>query len=396
MSVANKPAVIGAFDREIIRPQDEVEKPVKKPIASPFPMIPLRDIRLPQGGAWLVKEMVPRTGVGIIFGASQTYKSFILLSLLMAIAAKQDRWGGALIKSHGAVVYICAEGGGGIRNRIMALRQQLGIGLDVDLPFYLIERRPRLGVDKGDTASLIAEIKRQLPEGMPVAAVAVDTLSQCLGGGEENGSGAQMFMANMTEIAQAFGCVSIAVHHTGRSDDERTRGHSSLDGNPDFQWLVKRSDQSMTSRVTLKKIKDGKHVDAAFDVRLAVADLGTDEDGDEITSLVVDEITEAATEGDPKGSNKLNPKQQAFMDLMDRVANDGHKQVTRFEIDGPMLDAVPNEMVRKLWIEERALPDEKNAIANAERAYNRVRGELVDKGLIRIKGHGKEGMIGWM
>ena len=396
MSAANNPAVIGAFDREVIRPQDDrVKPPAKKPIASPFVMTPLRDIQLPQGGSWLVKGFVPRSGVGIMFGASQTYKSFILLSLLMAIAAKEERWGGALIKGHGAVVYVCAEGAGGIRNRIVALRQKLGIPPDADLPFFLIEARPRLGVDQGDKAELIAAIRKQVPEGMPIAAVAVDTLSQCLGGGEENGSGSQIFVGNMTDIATAFGCVAIAVHHSGRADDERTRGHSSLDGNPDFQWLVKRTDQGMTSRVTLAKMKDGDRA-IAFDVHLAVIELGFDEDGDPITTLVVDDITEASAEPTPKGSRKLNPKQQAVMSLMDQVAIEGHKQSVRFNLDGDEINAVPNVMVRDLWIKERWVTDDQKDFARIERDYNRVRDSLKDLGLIRFKGKGKEALIGWI
>ncbi len=92
------------------------------------------------------------------------------------------------------------------------------------------------------------------------------------------------------------------MHHSGRSDDERTRGHSSLDGNPDFQWLVKKSQiqGGMVSRVTLAKMKDGNRT-IAFDVHLAVTELGLDEDGDPITTLVVDDITEASAEGYAEG-----------------------------------------------------------------------------------------------
>lgn len=389
-------AVIGTFDREVIRPQDDrLKPPVKKLIASPFVMTPLRDIQLLQSGSWLVKGFVPRSGVGIMFGASQTYKSFILLSLLMAIAAKEERWGGALIKGHGAVVYVCAEGAGGIRNRIVALRQKLGVMPDADLPFFLIEARPRLGVDQGDKAELIAAIRKQVPEGIPIAVVAVDTLSQCLGGGEENGSGSQIFVGNMTDIATAFGCVAIAVHHSGRADEDRTRGHSSLDGNPDFQWLVKRTDQAMTSRITLVKMKDGDRA-IALDVHLVVLELGFDEDGDPITTLVVDDIIEASAEPTPEGSRKLNPKQQAVMGLMDQVAIEGHKQTVRFDLDGDEINAVPNVMVRDLWIKERWMTDDQKDFARIERDYNRVRDSLKDLGLIRFKGKGKEALIGWI
>jgi hypothetical protein len=392
MSVANKPAVIGAFDREIIRPQDDVPKPAKKASASPFRLIPFDEIKLATGDIWLVKGLVPRKGVGIFFGPSQTYKSFIILDLLISIAAKRETWGGAKIKRHGAVVYICAEGEGGLPKRVIGIAQKLGVKGE-KLPFYAITARPRLGIENGSKQDLIAEIRRTIPEDVPIAAVVVDTLSQCLGGGDENGSGAQIFIATMTDIASTFDCVAIAVHHVGKGDDKRTRGHSSLDGNPDFQWLVE-SQGSMASRVSLAKMKDGDR-NVAFDVRLALEEIGVDDDGKAITTLVVDDISEAIIEGSPKGPVRLNAKHKAFLDLMDRVANDGHKKAIRFEIDGPLIDTVPNEMVRDLWISERAMADEKTAIASAQRDYDRVRMALVDQGRIRIKGKGKEGVIGW-
>ena len=48
---------------------------------------PLNKIRLTEGTIeWQVKKLIPLTGVGLVWGPSQTYKSFWLFDLVMHIA----------------------------------------------------------------------------------------------------------------------------------------------------------------------------------------------------------------------------------------------------------------------------------------------------------------------
>lgn len=383
---------------ELVAEIQKIMKPVPTGNAAPvgdqkFKLIPYEDIKPTLNGSWLVKTFIPRNGVGLIYGASGTYKSFIAVDLLTAIAANHSHWGEARIKNPGAIVYICAEGMGGIENRIIAARRKYNIEDGTHLPFYLVKTRPRLGVEQGDKDDLIKAIKTQVPEGTHVAAVIVDTLSQSLGGGEENGSGTQILLGALTDIATTFDCVTIAVHHVGKGDDKRARGHSSLEGNPDFQWFIEKQ-ETLHTRITLAKMKDGES-DLQFDVKLEKIELGLDEDGIPVTSLLVREIVDAdATTTAPPV--KLNDTEKSFMAYALRVMvdNPNAKQTVKADHDGPPLEGVSEEDVRNLWMKEQAGAngDAKDR-DTASKAYRRVRKALIDKGVIRLASHGNQTFI---
>ena len=85
-------------------------------------------------------------------------------------------------------------------------------------------------------------------------------------------------------IRDAFGCVVIIIHHCGH-EGTRPRGHSSLMGALDVQVAVKR-DAEDNIIATVELMKDGPQGDE-FASRLEVVEVGTDDDGDPITSCVI-------------------------------------------------------------------------------------------------------------
>jgi hypothetical protein len=85
-------------------------------------------------------------------------------------------------------------------------------------------------------------------------------------------------------IREAFNCVVIIVHHCG-IDGTRPRGHTSLTGACDAQLSVKR-DHSDNVIVELECAKDGPQGDRIAS-RLEPITVGTDEDGEAISSCVI-------------------------------------------------------------------------------------------------------------
>jgi hypothetical protein len=67
---------------------------------------------------WLVKHVVPADSIGVIYGGSGTFKSFIAIDLAMHIAHGME-WLGKKTKK-GPVLIIAAEGGAGLWRRIVA------------------------------------------------------------------------------------------------------------------------------------------------------------------------------------------------------------------------------------------------------------------------------------
>ena len=93
-------------------------------------------------------------------------------------------------------------------------------------------------------------------------------------------------------IRDAFSCSVIIVHHCG-INDTRPRGHTSLTGAADAQLAVKR-DINGNIGVTVEFLKDGEAGETIAS-KLESVEVGTDEDGDTITSCFVVEADQPTT-----------------------------------------------------------------------------------------------------
>ena len=228
---------------------------------------------------WLVKGLVPEDSMGMIFGASGTYKSFIAIDMALHIAHGMD-WAGLRTKQ-GPVAYIAAEGGAGISRRLKAWRNQFGLVETNNLHICIT---PFLLTAQEEMAHLKAAIAK-FPQ--PPSVVIIDTLSQTFSGDENSSSdiGTYLRMIN-SEIRAAFNCTVIVIHHTGHSAAERPRGSSAITANLDFILGVFKPDpEASRAKVGVHKMKDGDKVDDLY-FNMTRLILGEDSDGDEISSLV--------------------------------------------------------------------------------------------------------------
>ena len=87
--------------------------------------------------SWLVKHSLPASSVITIFGASGTGKSFLALDLALHVSWNLP-WLG-LKTVGGQAVYIAAEGGLGIFQRIKAWHLHHGLDWRQDLAVFLLD-----------------------------------------------------------------------------------------------------------------------------------------------------------------------------------------------------------------------------------------------------------------
>ena len=97
-------------------------------------------------------------------------------------------------------------------------------------------------------------------------------------------------------IRAAFNCVVIVIHHCG-VEGTRPRGHTSLTGAADTQISVKRN-RGDNIVVTVEFMKDGLEGDQIVSL-LEQTTVGTDDDGDPITSCVIRPVELSATKARP-------------------------------------------------------------------------------------------------
>jgi len=244
---------------------------------------------------WLIKKVLPHGDVGAIFGESGAGKSFFTLDLVMAIAAGTP-WKGHDV-NQGTVAYVCAEGAGGFTVRLRAYAEHHGIDLAL-LPIHILGDAPNF-LEKQDIKDLLAAL-RMLP-GLKV--IVVDTLAQVTAGGNEN-SGEDMgrALAHCRALSKGTGAMVLLVAHSGKDSARGLRGWSGIKGALDVEILVERSDKYRSATIT--KMKDGDGEGEEFAFSLTSVTVGQDEDGDDVTSCVIQHganVAKSDRKAEPKG-----------------------------------------------------------------------------------------------
>jgi AAA domain len=200
---------------------------------------------------WLVNDILPEQGLASIFGAPETFKSFIALDLVMSVALGLD-WHGHEVEP-GRVVYVAAEGFFGMQKRYRAWKQYAGVTGDVGIYFLRHSIEVRNG--SRDLRELREEIEEKI-EGS-AAAIVLDTLSRNLTGSENLPDDMGAYIRGCEELKEATGGVILSVHHTGHTEADRSRGHSSWYGALDVEMKCARDGDRVTVECT--KMKDAPH-----------------------------------------------------------------------------------------------------------------------------------------
>lgn len=247
---------------------------------------------------WLLKGFLPKGTLGVLYGESGSGKSFATLDLSAAICRGIESWNGHRV-TKGRVLYVVAEGVSGFRQRIKAYCHQqaiTSIGMDI-----IYDVTPNL-TNVAQITSLIADIRHQEPYDL----IVMDTFAQVMAGADENnGQDVGNALAQCKRIAKASGAMVLLVHHSGKDVSKGSRGHSSIKAACDVEIKVERSND--TRSITTSKMKDGvEGIGYLFSLHTVI--LGIDEDGDDITSCIVDFKGSGQVKADSKkktGTNEL-------------------------------------------------------------------------------------------
>lgn len=268
-------------------------------------------------GKPLIKGLLDQGAMTILYGPSNVGKTFVTMDLAYHVAANLPY--GGMRTTGGAVVYVAAEGGRGVYQRVAALKAKYKTG---SVPFHILPASVDLRRKDADLAPLVEAVKGL---GVPVALIVVDTLSRAMAGGDENSS------VDMGNIVTHFDALReqtsahlLVVHHTGKNIAQGARGHSLLRAATDTEIEISEGVFEVTKQRDLPKSWS-----SAFG--LDVVTLGRDADGDPITSCTVKLVSKAeGFEGD------LNVKEAAVyraVSELDAFADGANEGATLADVE---------------------------------------------------------------
>jgi hypothetical protein len=278
-----------------------------------YRLVHFDDLRAGTKSACMVDGVIPYSGFVAVWGAPKSGKSFWTFDLTMHIALGWKYRGRRV--EQGPVAYLAFEGGAGFGNRAEAFRRTHEIK---ESPwFYLLATNAKL---VRDHKALIESIDGQMDK--PPVCVVLDTLNRSIDGSESKDVDMGAYLAAAEAIIEKFDCVVIIVHHCG-VDGTRPRGHTSLTGAVDCQISVKRNTEGHVL-AEVEAMKDGAE-GASFASALKVVEVGTDDEGQPITSCAIVEVdaATAAKTAKPKGPKLPAGPKLAYEKLIDVLAEVG-------------------------------------------------------------------------
>jgi hypothetical protein len=183
---------------------------------------------------YLLEPYLVRDTLAVLFGPSGTYKSFIAIDWACRIA------------QHEPVLYVAGEGVSGIPRRVQAWMRAAATP---DLPEIMWIPH---SVDLTQP-SAVGELVRGVFT--RPALVVIDTMARNMTGNENDPEDSGKVVHGCDTIRAQWGSTVLLLHHTGHTETNRERGHSSLIGAADTRIGVQR-DLPRQAILTCHKAKD--------------------------------------------------------------------------------------------------------------------------------------------
>lgn len=277
--------------------------PAAKPRGGPIAMADFAALRRGKGSNYLVKGLLDRGTYGEIYGPSGEGKTFVVMDIGYHIALGKE-WMGHKVRQ-ADVLYVGFEAFGGLATRAQALMEKYDRGA----PMYFLPGDFNLREPEGRQA--LGQSIAALPN--KPGLIVIDTFAYALMGGDENSAqDVQAFNVAVQALIANTGATVLIIHHTGKDESKGARGSSAMKAAVDTEIMVS------GRRIVPTKQRDMEIV-PAVGFKLQTVVLGTDEDGDAITSCVIEQASDA---GAPKANVKPGSASQIVLDMLAEIRPD--------------------------------------------------------------------------
>jgi len=260
----------------------------------------------------LVEGVLTASGISVVYGASNSGKTFLMLDMACAIARGVD-WLGRYRVQQGAVLYLASEGPRSVKFRLQAYQHFYGQSVQL---LAVVEEPINLFASDIDARGIISTIDAiERATGEPVRLVVGDTLSALTPGANENhGTDMGIVLGNINRIVCARPVHFSLIHHCGKDEARGMRGWSGLNARTDTAIEVVDSTDATTSHsAEIVKQRDvaGRREKITFDLR-SVELNAWDNFNNSLTSCVVESTDKPAPERRNSGSVHRAPGRPKF------------------------------------------------------------------------------------
>jgi hypothetical protein len=272
-----------------------------------------RDFKVKLEGRSVIKKLFPTPSLAMVYGESGSGKTYFVGNAALCVASR-DRDCLGMKTRHGLVVYIGAEAAASVEQRFAAQRSELGIE---DANLVLLSGPINL-LDRDFVRDLVGRLAVLHATQGPLAMVVIDTLAAAAPGGDENAAETMSEITSVgVRIRDLFDCVAVLVHHAGKDRQRGARGHSSLRAAVDVEIEVTHAQGLRCA--TVRKNRDGE-TDFEVPFRLRPIVLGKDEDGDDVTTCVVEAVNDGSKPRREQRAAKLPAAASLALDALREVA----------------------------------------------------------------------------
>jgi putative DNA primase/helicase len=319
----------------------------------------------------LVEGLLTTTGISVVYGDSNSGKTFFALRMAADIAEGAPFFNRRV--DGGVVVYLATEGPETVKSRVQAIKHELGYELQrlaivpVPLNFYNGD---------GDAADVI-ELVREIEElkGEKVKLIIGDTMARLIAGANENsGEDIGPVMNRFDQIARETKAGILIIHHNGKDAARGARGWSGIRAHIDTEIEIKSDENIRTAEVTKQRELPSRGEEIYF--KLNIVEMGIGKFGNTVTTCVAVHDTEAQANPAKGKPSKLDEARKTWERAW---FNDGAK------MEGPLPYLSRSALVDFFVTQGVA---ERTAINKTKPSGNSPIEKLLNAEMIEVRGQG--------
>jgi len=229
----------------------------------------------------LIQDMIVRKSQSLLYGDSNSGKTFYALSMAHAICEGVNFMGKQV--EQGAVIYLATESPASVISRVQAIKDYH----NCDMANLFIVQVPINFFTSDQHAIEVIALVRQVESdtGAKVNLVIGDTLARMTAGANEN-SGEDMvpILQRIDSVVYEADTAFLIIHHSGKDASRGARGSSTIRAHIDTEIYVVEENLQRTATMTKQRELPSKGTEIPF--KLAVVEMGISKFGEQVSTCV--------------------------------------------------------------------------------------------------------------